>query len=101
MAGYIDLEELQGRVYFAQAAIDDRFTWEEIQPDPSIAEVTSGGVWFDGLQRFRLVDCAHLEVYRDGSLCTYCGHQNPYEPPKTTAARKVAAKKTTGKKPAK
>ena len=100
MADYIDLEELKGRVYFAQAALDDRFVFEEIQPDPSVAEVVNG-VWMDGLQRFRLTDCAHLEAYRDGDLCTYCGRQNPYEPPKMTAARKAAAKKTTAPKKSK
>ena len=88
MSGYVDLEELQGNVYFESATLDDRYVWEEVQPDPEIAEVT-GGVWFDGLRRFRLVRCAHREADQDGKLCTHCGHQNPYEPPEQTAARKA------------
>lgn len=96
---YVDLEELQGNVYFESATLDRRYKFEEIQPDPSIAEVLAGsGTWMDGLRRFRLVDCAHREDYRDGSLCTFCGHANPYEPPAETAARKTRARKQAPKK---
>jgi len=93
VSGYIDLEDLQGNIYFVNATMDDRYVWEEIAPDPSLAEVTSGGTWFDGLQRFRITDCAHKESYRRGDLCTFCGHKNPYEPPAVTAARKKRTRK--------
>jgi hypothetical protein len=86
MTNYVDLGELKGNVYFGQATLDDRFFWEEIQPDPKIAEVANGR-WFDGTRRFRLLDCAHKETYRDGDLCTFCGHQFPHKATKTTARK--------------
>ncbi len=84
MTNYVDLDELRTRVFFEQATRDDRFTWEEITPDPDIAPV---------FRRFRLTGCAHREVDRDGSLCTHCGHQFEYKAPKMTAARKATARK--------
>lgn len=101
MSSYVDLGELVGGVYFHTATLDDRFTWAEIDPasydghDAGDLLEQSGDqvVWVDGLKRFRLVDCAHLEIYRNGKLCSFCGHANPYEPPARTAARKRRGKK--------
>jgi len=92
MTNYVDLDELRKGVYFHTATMDDRFTWERIEPDGSVAEVVAG-TWFDGLDRYRLTGCTHKEIYRDGKLCTVCGQANPYEPPAETAARKTRAKK--------
>lgn len=88
MSSYVDIESLRENVYFVEATLDTRFTWKEITPaDPSVAEVMNGR-WMDGLQRFRLTGCAHPESYREGARCTHCGHENPYEPPAVTTARK-------------
>jgi hypothetical protein len=92
MTNYVNVEELRTGVYFETATLDARFTFQEIiPPDPAVAEVMNGR-WMDGQRRFRLIDCAHLEMYRDGKLCTHCGGENYYEPPAAEAARK---KRTT------
>lgn len=110
---YVDLSELRDGVYFQQATHDPRFTWREIHPPAELHDLLKAnpglspvqvevlgqvGIitgpheapkWADGFRRFQLVDCAHREVDRDGALCSHCGHENPYEPPKATAARKA------------
>jgi hypothetical protein len=73
MTNYVDLDELRGRVFFRAASLDDRFIWEKI-PD----EQLYGMGISDGFERFRLIDCAHRPVDRDGDLCTHCGHAFPY-----------------------
>lgn len=111
MTNYADIDDLRRRVYFHSATLDNRFKWEKLTPGfgATLRETHPGltveqaheldmiGVtlrpdqdpqWADGLDRYRLVDCAHLEMYRDGKLCTFCGHENYYEPPAQTAARK-------------
>ena len=106
MAEYVDISELRLGVYFESATLDDRFKWQEIDPDPAVGTVINTApsgedpvyVWADNFRRYRLLGCAHREADRDGALCTHCGHQNPYEPPKQEAARKTRAKKTAARK---
>jgi len=86
MANYVDLDELRSRVFFEVATTDDRFVWEEISPDPGIAQTTYDQ-WTDGFRRFRLLDCAHREVDRDGDLCTHCGHEFPHTVWKTRGSK--------------
>lgn len=90
---HVDLEELRGGVYFETATHDQRYTWAPVEPDDTIAPVTAEGEWADGFRRFRIVDCSHREVDRDGDRCSHCGQVNPYEPPKMTAARKARARR--------
>lgn len=80
MTNYADLETLRKNVYFATATHDHRFVWEKIDPadysggDISITLHPGNRVeWTDGLDRYRIVGCAHPEAYRDGALCTHCG----------------------------
>lgn len=89
MSAYVDIESLRDNVYFVEATLDTRFTWEEISPaDPSVAEVMNGR-WMDGLQRFRLTGCTHPESYRDGTRCTHCGHDDKPEPPVITRKKRT------------
>jgi len=100
MTNYVDLDDLKSRVYFETATVDDRYTWEEITPDPAIAQTTYDQ-WTDGFRRFRLTGCAHRAVDRDGELCTHCGHAFPYSPHtvwETEGTKKAAAKKTAAKR---
>lgn len=88
MSSYVDIESLRKNVYFTEATLDHRFTWEEITPaDPAVAEVMNGR-WMDGLPRFRLTGCSHPEPYRDGVLCTHCGHEDTPEPTPTPTRKK-------------
>lgn len=66
MSGYVDLDTLKENVYFVTATLDERFVWEKIPP--------AEDQWHDGMDRYRITGCAHPPAYRDGALCTHCGH---------------------------
>ncbi len=87
MAGSVNIEELKTQVFFESASLDDRYVWEEIQPDQSVAPV-DGDHWADNLRRFRLVECAHQPQDRMDDVCTVCGE---------TIAVKAVPKKRTRK----
>lgn len=107
MTNYVDLDELRDRVYFRSASLDPRFVWEEIQPGPEFSDIAEidgdRWVWADGLSRFKLVDCAHRDVDRDGDLCTHCGHAFEHSPHAvwetkgTRTAKKTAARRRKSK----
>lgn len=100
MTNYVDLDDLRSRVYFESATLDDRYTWEEIAPDPDVAQTTYDR-WTDGFRRFRLVDCAHRAADRDGALCVHCGHEFPHVKWETKGTKAAAKKATPRKRPTK
>lgn len=102
MTNYANIDALKRRVYFHSATLDDRYTWEKLTPSfgrelreqhPELTteqhhELDMLGVtmrpeqveWADGLDRYRMVGCAHRPVDRDGALCTHCGADVDYTP---------------------
>jgi len=64
MSEYVDLDDLKQRRYFESATLDPRFVFEETEP---LEE--HGVVW----KQFRIVDCAHRDVDREGDACGHCG----------------------------
>jgi hypothetical protein len=87
MTNYVDLDDLRKRRFFESATFDPRFVWEETEP-----LVSDGKSW----RRFRIVDCAHRPVDRDGDLCTHCGHafeHSPHTEWATAGAKKAAARR--------
>lgn len=118
MTNYMDLDELRDRVYSRAHSLDDRFIWRKIIPvenvecdllsaNPQLTPILLDQLgrigivygpdrdpeWADGFEHYQLLGCAHLEMYRDGKLCFFCGHENPYEPPAEEAARKARGAK--------
>jgi hypothetical protein len=77
VTNYVDIPDLQTKIYFHTATLDDRYVWEEIKPGPAYADLAErrddGWQWADGTSRYRLLGCAHREQDRDGVLCTHCG----------------------------
>lgn len=108
---YADIDNLKRRVYFHSATLDDRYEWEKLTPSfgselrekhPDLTteaahELDMLGVtlhhgrppeWADGLDRYRMIGCAHREADRDGALCTHCGHAFDHKPAAKTRRRK-------------
>lgn len=85
---YVDIDSLKQNVYFVTATLDDRYTWALIPRD----ELADLGIT-DDADRYRITGCAHREAYRIGGTCSYCGNENPYEPPAAEAARKKRGRK--------
>jgi hypothetical protein len=83
MTDHVDLDDLRKRTFFESATLDPRFVFEETDP------LTDGETTW---RQFKLIDCAHRDVDREGDVCGHCGKDftpAPVKAPvKKTAARR-------------